>query len=79
MLTFDDDPLRILRAFRFASQLNFEVDNSINEAAFKLTRQIKNSFPGKDHRRVFKNIVFSQAIDWFKAAFLFRCYGNNFS
>ncbi len=41
MLTFDDDPLRILRAFRFASQLNFEVDNSINNSAYKLRERLK--------------------------------------
>ncbi len=41
MLTFDDDPLRILRAFRFASQLNFDVDKSINDAAFNLKDRLK--------------------------------------
>jgi len=35
-VTFDDDPLRVLRAFRFASQLNFEVDASILKSAEKL-------------------------------------------
>jgi len=35
-ITFDDDPLRILRAFRFASQLNFSVDESILKSAEEL-------------------------------------------
>ena len=39
--TFNDDPLRILRAYRFASQLNFKVDEKINEAAYKLRERLK--------------------------------------
>ncbi len=39
--TFNDDPLRILRAFRFASQLNFKVDEKIMEAANKLANRLE--------------------------------------
>ncbi len=41
MITFDDDPLRIMRAFRFASQLDFEVDQKIMEAAEKLSERLQ--------------------------------------
>ena len=41
LITFNDDPLRIMRAYRFASQLNFNVDDSINEAANKLRERLK--------------------------------------
>ena len=38
--TFDDDPLRIMRAFRFASQLNFKVDESIMIAAREMRNRL---------------------------------------
>ena len=41
LLTFDDDPLRILRAYRFASELNFSVDESVNVAANKLKDRLE--------------------------------------
>ncbi len=39
--TFNDDPLRILRAFRFASQLNFELDETLVKAATKLANRLE--------------------------------------
>lgn len=39
--TFSDDPLRILRAFRFASQLNFTVDERILKAANLMAERLK--------------------------------------
>jgi tRNA nucleotidyltransferase/poly(A) polymerase len=38
--TFDDDPLRILRAFRFAAQLNFNVDEAIMIAAHEMRERL---------------------------------------
>lgn len=40
-ITFDDDPLRILRAFRFASILQFKVDKNVMEAAQELRERLK--------------------------------------
>lgn len=39
--TFDDDPLRIMRAFRFASQLNFQIDPLVMTAANSLAERLK--------------------------------------
>lgn len=39
--SFSDDPLRMLRAFRFASQLNFRIDDSALQAIAELKSQIK--------------------------------------
>jgi poly(A) polymerase len=41
IITFNDDPLRIMRAFRFASQLQFTVDESIMNAAKQLKERLK--------------------------------------
>ncbi len=40
-ITFNDDPLRIMRAYRFASQLDFSVVEDINEAARKLRERLR--------------------------------------
>lgn len=39
-MTFDDDPLRIMRAFRFAAQLNFQPHESIFPAAHKMRERL---------------------------------------
>ena len=39
--TFDDDPLRIMRAFRFAAQLGFTIDPSVLRAAKSMAPRLK--------------------------------------
>ena len=39
-VTFDDDPLRIMRAMRFAAQLDFTVEKSVLEAAEKMRERL---------------------------------------
>ncbi|NNG26791.1 MAG: HD domain-containing protein, partial [Ignavibacteriaceae bacterium] len=41
LITFDDDPLRIMRAFRFASQLGFTVDKKVVNAANQLKKRME--------------------------------------
>ncbi len=39
-LTFNDDPLRIMRVFRFASQLDFQVDQKTFDAASRMAERL---------------------------------------
>lgn len=39
--TFDDDPLRIMRAFRFAAQLNFSIEEETLKAAREMSERLK--------------------------------------
>lgn len=41
LITFDDDPLRIMRAFRFAAQLQFQIEQTTFEAAGSKAERLK--------------------------------------
>jgi poly(A) polymerase len=40
-VTFNDDPLRIMRAFRFASQLDFKIHEDVSRAASELKERLR--------------------------------------
>jgi tRNA nucleotidyltransferase (CCA-adding enzyme) len=73
--TFSDDPLRILRTFRFALRFNFAIDPAIFQAAF----QVRNEFGGTTAREriqteLCKLIAMPQALSvlyWFIEAGVF--------
>ena len=47
-ITYSDDPLRMLRAIRFATQLDFIIEKDSLEAITRNAERIKNNFQGKD-------------------------------
>jgi tRNA nucleotidyltransferase/poly(A) polymerase len=67
--TFMDDPLRILRAIRFAARYMLELDPKLVEAA-KLP-QVQEAFLTKlAHERIWREMVGIQETDGFKRGFL---------
>ncbi|HED05368.1 MAG TPA: HD domain-containing protein [Ignavibacteria bacterium] len=58
--TFDDDPLRIMRTYRFASQLNFKVIEDLNKAAGKLKGRLKIVSPERITDEFFKILASPQ-------------------
>lgn len=45
--TFDDDPLRILRCIRFASQFSFEIESTTFDAIIRMKNRLQTSAEGK--------------------------------
>lgn len=56
-ITFSDDPLRIMRAFRFATRLNFRVDESILKAAEKMRERLSIVSPERIVDEFFKILM----------------------
>ena len=55
--TYSDDPLRMMRAIRFASVLHFEIEKNSLESHQTRSRTHQNCFDGKDYGRIQQNYV----------------------
>ena len=64
--TYSDDPLRMMRAIRFASVLHFEIEKNSLEAIKQESRTHQNCFDGKDYGRIQQNYVERKTFGWFK-------------
>lgn len=58
--TFSDDPLRMLRAIRFASQLNFGIETKTLEAIYKNCERLKIISAERIKEEIFKLLACSQ-------------------
>ncbi len=63
---FDDDPLRIIRAFRFSATLGFVIDNNTLDLATKKSHLLKNVARERvleEFRKIFQGKYFKEAIE----------------
>lgn len=69
IVTFLQDPLRILRAIRFAAKFGFVLDESLKKAA--LDSRVQHAFKHKlSEERIWREMIGSQESEGFKAGFL---------